>query len=282
MNTIPSTSRIGGSPTLEVEQRGQVRLLRLNRPARRNALDDELGWGLVHALSDAQADPDTAVIALTGNGSAFCAGLDLRAERDLQAHSGMSEEDVNLDDLRWISRFLLTIRQRCDKPVVAGINGPAVGAGLALAMACDLRIMAASATLMSGYARVGGAPDGGLSLTLLEAVGYERALRLLLEVEPIDAVEARSLGLVGEVVDDVALLGCLVDYCQSLAGISHATLRLTKRSLRNAARHQDLEGHLRYELANLQKAFSTDVSYQARQSLNRHGDVPRGQGNVTG
>ena len=249
---------------LEIDQQGPVRLLRLNRPGQRNALNDELGWAIVYALRDAQADPSTAVVAVTGNGSAFCAGLDLKAARDLATHSRMSAEDLAIDDLRWVSRFLLTIRNDCDKPVVAGINGPAVGGGLALAMACDLRIMASTATLVTGYSRVGGAPDGGLSFTLAEAVGYEGALRLMLESTPVTGPQALSMRLVGEVVDIGEFPARLVEYCESLAALPPLTLRLTKRSLRNATRHADLEGHLRYELANLLRAFDTDASKAAR------------------
>ena len=257
-----------------IEQDDRVRVLRLARPEARNALDDELGWALVHAIEDGQADADTAVLAVTGTGPAFCAGLDLRAERDLYRGSRLSEEDRELDDLRWIGRFLLTIRERCDKPVVAAINGPAVGAGLALAMACDLRIMAASATLLTGYARAGGAPDGGLSLTLLEAVGYEHAFGLLLDDAPVTADRALQLGLVGEVVDDGDLAATLRRRCQRLAALPAATTRLTKRSLRSASRHPDLEGHLRYELANLLRAFGTEASVAARARILRDRAAP--------
>jgi len=249
---------------LEIEQQGRVRVLRLNRPDQRNALNDELGWAIVFALRDAQTDPSTAVVAITGNGSAFCAGLDLKAERDLATHSRMSADDLAIDDLRWVSRFLLTIRNDCDKPVVAGINGPAVGGGLALAMACDLRIMASTASLTTGYSRVGGAPDGGLTFTLAEAVGYEAALRLLLESTTVTGAQAMAMRLVGEVVDTDAFPARLIAYCESLAALPPLTLRLTKRSLRNATRHVDLEGHLRYELANLLRAFDTDASKSAR------------------
>ncbi|MBK6664442.1 MAG: enoyl-CoA hydratase/isomerase family protein [Thermoflexaceae bacterium] len=93
----------------------------------------------------------------------------------------MTARDRQLDELGWVSRMLLGPRKSTDKPVVAGINGVAVGAGLSLAMGADMRVMKRSARLMAGYPRIGGSPDGGLSYTLPQAMGYEKAMRFLLE-----------------------------------------------------------------------------------------------------
>src|SRR2546423_12479044 len=107
-----------------------------------------------------------------------------------------------MDDTSWAGRFPLVLRQLCDKPVVAGINGVAAGAGLSLAMAADIRIGAQSLRLIAGYPRIGASPDGGLSWTLPQAIGYEQAMRFLLENRTVDADEALRLGMVGEVVAD--------------------------------------------------------------------------------
>lgn len=250
---------------VEIHQEGKVRTLRLNRPDKMNALSDELAWGIVHAVRDAQADPDTWVIAVTGNGRGFCAGLDLTPSATDGPHpSGMGEQDLYLDDLHWVSRLCYTLREECDKPVVAGINGVAVGAGLSLAMGCDIRIMGEGARLMAGYPRIGGSPDGGLSWTLAQAVGYEQALRFLLENRTVMGTEAKAMGLVGEVVPDDRLQDRLAEYCAQLASISPITARLSKRVVRNATRHQDLEGHLRYELTNIGRAFASNDGKEAR------------------
>ena len=185
---------------LATETVGHVRVLRLDRPERKNALTSSLGWSIVRAVSDAHSDDDVRVVALTGNGDAFCSGLDLGGGDDTPVETGLSDQEQVLDEKGWVGRFLLALRFETDKPVVAGINGAAVGAGLSLAMAADIRIAADSARLHPGYLRAGTSPDGGLTWSLPTLVGHEAALRFLLESRFVDAGEALRLGLVSEVV----------------------------------------------------------------------------------
>ncbi len=244
-------------------QDGHVRTIRLNRPEKMNAISEELAWTVLAEIERAAHDDDTWIIGLTGTGRAFCAGLDLAGDRDID-HSGMSEQDAMLDDLGWVSRFCSDLRYGCDKPIVAGINGVAVGAGLSLALAADIRIMARSARLMAGYPRIGGSPDGGMSYTLSQLIGYEKAMRFLLENRTVHGDEAAAMGLVGEVVDDDAFDHRFAEYCQQLTHLSPITARSTKRVLRAATAHRDLEGQLRYELANIRRAFASNDGREAR------------------
>src|SRR3954466_7110333 len=117
---------------LSAETIGHVRVLRLDRPERKNALTSSLGWAIVRAVAEAHILDDVRVIALTGNGDAFCSGLDLGGSDD-PPDTGLSEQALILDEKGWVARFLLALRFDTDKPVVAGINGAAVGAGLSLA-----------------------------------------------------------------------------------------------------------------------------------------------------
>ena len=160
---------------LIAETVGHVRLLRLDRPERKNAITSSLGWSIVRAVGDAHADDDVRVVALTGNGDTFCSGLDLGGGDDSAVDTGLSEQEQMLDERGWAGRFLLALRFETDKPVVAGINGAAVGAGLSLAMAADIRIAADTARLHPGYLRAGTSPDGGLTWSLPTLVGHETA-----------------------------------------------------------------------------------------------------------
>ncbi len=252
---------------LETSQDGHVRTIRMNRPDKKNALSLELAWGVIHAVEDAAKDDEVWLIALTGTGDAFCSGLDLTPADDGVNHTGLSEQDAYLDDLSWVSRFPLVLREWCDKPIVAGLNGVAVGAGLSLAMAADIRLMAASARLIAGYPRIGGSPDGGLSWTLPQTMGYEQAMRFLLENRTVGADEALRLGMVGEVVPDDRFDARFAEYCQSLTHLSPITARLTKRVVRHATALPDPEGHMRYELLSIQRAFASADGKEARRAF---------------
>jgi 2-(1,2-epoxy-1,2-dihydrophenyl)acetyl-CoA isomerase len=250
---------------LEISEEGRVRTLRLNRPEKKNALSSELAWGIVTAVEEAAKDDDVWVIAITGTADAFCSGLDLGG--DGEDASPLSGHSAFLDDISWVGRFPLVLRQLCDKPVVGGLNGVAAGAGLSLAMSCDIRLMARSARLIAGYPRIGGSPDGGLTWTLPQAIGYEQAMRFLLENRTVDAEEALALGMVGEVVDDDAFGKRLAEYCALLTERSPITTRSTKRTVGKATTPIDLESHVRYELSSIVRAFSSNDAKEARKAF---------------
>ncbi len=252
------------SEQVRVSDAGHVRTIALNRPQVKNALSDELAWAVVNAIDAAAADDDVWVVAVTGTGDAFCAGLDLAMT---ERSSPLSPQNAQLDDLGWVGNFLLAIRRRCDKPVVGGINGVAVGAGLGLAMACDVRLVARSARLMAGYTRIGGSPDGGLTITLPQAMGYERAMRFMMENRTVLGEEAVALGMAGEVVDDARFSERLSAYCQELCRWSPITLRLLKRGMVKSLESTDMEQQLRYELANIRRAFASEDAKEARQAF---------------
>jgi 2-(1,2-epoxy-1,2-dihydrophenyl)acetyl-CoA isomerase len=253
------------SDVVLIEQTGHARIIRLNRPEKKNALDSALAWGVVNAVRDAAEDDDVWVIGITGTGDAFCAGLDL-SDQGANA-TPMGPISDQLDDLHWVGRFLLGIRDQCDKPVVAGINGVAVGAGLGLAMACDIRLMSDAARLMAGYTRIGGSPDGGLTWTLPLAMGYEPALRFMLENRTVLAEEARSLGMVGEICAADAFDGRFREYLAQIASWSPFSIRMTKRGMHRAVRAIDLESQMRMELSNIRRCFETEDAREARKAF---------------
>ena len=249
---------------VKVTDQGHVRTIRLNRPEKKNALSTELAWGVVEAVDAAAKVDDVWVVAITGTGDAFCAGLDLSGSEHV---SPFTAQTAQLDDISWVGHFLLAIRKRCDKPVVGGINGVAVGAGLGLAMATDVRIVAKSARLMAGYTRIGGSPDAGLTITLPQAMGYERAMRFMMENRTANGDDAVAWGMAGEVVDDDKFEARLAEYCQTLCEWSPITLRLLKRGMVKSMESTDMEQQLRYEVSNIRMAFSSEDAKEARQAF---------------
>jgi 2-(1,2-epoxy-1,2-dihydrophenyl)acetyl-CoA isomerase len=234
------------APVLEIQTEGRLRVLRLNRPERKNALNGELLGALTASLREAAHDDEVWAIAITGNGDAFCSGL------DLEAHSSADDRDEPADDRGETSPGHLSVLMRveCEKPILAGLNGVAVGLGLSLAMNADIRIASPSARLHPGYARVATSPDGGLTWTLTRAVGHERAMRFLLEQRMVPASEALDLGLVSEVVgDEHGFEARLLEYGLMLASVAPIAARQTKRLLVRVDEPPDLAAHLDDEIA---------------------------------
>ena len=259
--------RMGSSAVLEEVDAGHVRVLRLNRPERKNALTSELGWALVNAAKRANADDGVRVIAVTGNGDAFCSGLDLGPGEPVEIDTGLSEQQQLLDDYGWVGRFLLAFRLDTDKPVVAGINGVAVGAGLSLAMAADVRIASDSARLHPGYLRAGTSPDGGLTWSLPTLVGHEPAMRFLLESRFVSGTEAFERGLVGEVVPSDDLDGRLLAYCTDIAQQAPLAVRQTKRLVARALFTPNLEARVREEVALARRGLDSQDGQEAVRAI---------------
>jgi 2-(1,2-epoxy-1,2-dihydrophenyl)acetyl-CoA isomerase len=252
---------------LTAETVGHVRVLRLDRPQRKNALTSSLGWSIVRAVTDAHMDDDVRVVALTGNGDAFCSGLDLAGDDDTPAETGLSDQEQMLDEKGWVGRFLLALRFETDKPVVAGINGAAVGAGLSLAMAADMRIAADSARLHPGYLRAGTSPDGGLTWSLPTLVGHEAALRFLLESRFVDADEALRRGLVSEVVPADQLDQRLLEFCGAIAAQAPLAVRRTKRLVARTPLVHDVDARMTDEIRSALAGLNSKDGREAVQAI---------------
>jgi 2-(1,2-epoxy-1,2-dihydrophenyl)acetyl-CoA isomerase len=253
------------APVLEVLSRERLRVLRLNRPDRKNALNGELFGALFAALREAAHDDDVWAIAITGNGDAFCSGLDLDQS---SAAAGSEGDDSSAERDDASSHLSVIMRVECEKPILAGVNGVAVGIGLSLAMNADIRIAAPSARFHPGYARVATSPDGGLTWTLTRAVGYERAMRFLLEQKMLSATEALTLGLVSEVTEsDDGFEERLLDYGQMLASVAPIAARQTKRLLVRIDQPPDLVGHLDDEIKLALHGLASDDSKEAIRAM---------------
>ena len=262
---------------LAVETVGHVRVLRMNRPERKNALTGALGWAIVRAVAEAQADDQVRVVALSGAGDAFCSGLDLGGGDETRPDTGLSDQQLVLDEAGWIGRFLLALRFDTDKPVIVGLNGVAVGAGLSLAMAGDIRIAGETARLHPGYLRAGTSPDGGLTWSLPTLVGHEAAMRFLLESRFVDAQEALRLGLVSEVVPDDRLAERLMEFCEAVAAKAPLAVRRTKRLVARTPLVSDVGARMIEEIRAAVAGLNSDDGKEAVRAIFDKRD-PRFQG----
>jgi 2-(1,2-epoxy-1,2-dihydrophenyl)acetyl-CoA isomerase len=204
---------------LLVTHDGAVQTITLNRPSVLNALDLAMHERLAAAL-DRAAQPDVRALVITGAGRGFCVGQDVgEFPRDAAAVGELLRRHFNP-----AIRALRGLR----KPVIAAINGPAAGAGLALALACDLRLAAASASLVPAFAGIGLVPDSGLSHTLPRLIGSAAAFDWIVSGRRIAAPEAAAMGLVMRVVEDADLAAATDALATQLAAGPTAAIGLTK------------------------------------------------------
>ena len=261
-STPPGETERDRTPVLLEATFAGVRLLTLNRPAKKNALSGALVRAIVAGVAAAADDDEVRVVGLTGAGDAFCAGADLSPRN--RASGGSAGGPITDDD---VVRLVRGIRVDCEKPVVAGINGVAVGAGVALAMCDDIRIASSTARFHPGYARAGSSPDGGLSWTLPQEVGHEHAMRFLLDPQMIDAQAALALGLVGEVVSADEFDEAFRGTCRRIAAVAPQAARQTKRLVTRAGLLADLDAHLRDEVDLARRALASDDGREAVRAI---------------
>ena len=215
---------------LAVEQRGPVRWLRLDRPERRNALTVELVGRLADAVLEAGADPAVRAIAVTGAPPAFCAGGDLADLGAVADRGALAVTEVVYGQFHRLVRALGDV----PVPVVAAVNGPALGAGLDLALACDLRVAGEDAVFASSWIAVGLVPGMGGAHLLTRALGSTRAAELVLLGRSLSAADALAWGLVNEVVAPGELEARVDQLGAHLSGLSAAAVARSKASLRRA------------------------------------------------
>lgn len=213
---------------LVIERDGRVMILTLNRPAQLNALNPELHRLLHTAVIDAAHDAGIGAVVLTGAGRAFCSGGDMGTRKDPSAPPPTLEQRA--DELRRHGETARLLHEM-PKPTLAMINGVAAGAGLALALACDLRVAAGEALLTTSYVNVALSGDLGSSYFLTQLVGAGKARQLMLLGEKIDAAEAHRIGLVNLVADPGTLRETTMRVARRLAEGPAVALRYIKRNL---------------------------------------------------
>ncbi len=221
-----------------------VLTITLNRPDKLNAMTPTLLRELKEAFEQANIDQQVRVVILTGAGRGFCAGADLAAASELMMSGGFSYED----NLNATYNPLILTMQNLQKPILAAVNGVAAGAGMSLALACDIRIAAESASFLQAFVKIGLVPDSGSTWMLPRLIGVTKALELMLTGQRVSAAEALDLGIVNQVVADAGLGLAVTQMAQMFAAAPTKTLGLIKQAV-NFAMTSTLEAAMKNEAA---------------------------------
>ena len=216
--------------TLLSARHDTVLTLTINRPEALNALNRETTQALTAAFQAAARDPEVGAIIVTGAGRAFCAGADLT---EVAARAQVGETDLG-EDLRANYAPMIRAIRACPKPVIAALNGIAAGAGLSVALACDIRIAAAGVPLIVVFARVGLVPDAGSMFFLTRMLGVSKATELAMTAEPLTAEDGMKLGLIAAVVPAEQLMATAMGRATGFAEGPRRTYALIKAGMARA------------------------------------------------
>jgi len=236
--------------TVALTRTDAVLEIRLNRPEKKNALTRAMYDAMADAFAQVDNDPSLRVALLTGTGDTFTSGNDISDFQSRGTGDGRSAA----------SRFLPTISSM-QKPLIAAVNGAAVGIGTTMLMHCDLIVAARSARFVMPFTSLGLVPEAASSLLFPRLLGYQRASALLLLGEPLDASTAHQWGLVNRVVDDEALLDTARGMARRLAGLPPQAVRLAKRLIRHGA--EDVAGRMAEELALFRERLGSPEAKEA-------------------
>jgi len=230
--------------TVKASASNGVLWIALNRPDKLNSFNEQMGVDLLEALKEGEKSPEVRCLVLTGEGKAFSVGEDLSTNKAM-IESG---KPVLLGEVLKTKYNPIVQRiRRMEKPVLAAVNGITAGAGLGLALACDLRAASDRATFHEAFIKAGLVPDSGTSFWLTRVLGLGKAMEVGLLGEPIDAAKALNLGLVNWVFPDATFRGDAAKIAERLARGPTKALGLTKRAL-NRAVVVDMDSALEYEM----------------------------------
>ena len=234
-----------------------VATLTLNRPEALNALSDDIRLGLLEAFARLGADDTVGCIVLTGAGRGFCAGGDVKSMGDRNAR-GFESRAAGIQQ----SNRIPALMHNTPKPIIGMVNGVAVGAGLSMAAACDMRIAARSAKFGTGFIKIGLSGDWGGTYSLTRLVGTAKARELFFTGDMIGADEAARIGLVNQVAEDADLLETTMIMARKIAAMPRITLGYTKKNL-NAAETGDMAMVLDLEAFHQARCSQTEDHKEA-------------------
>lgn len=251
----PAEPNEGYGPEVLYEVRDHVATVTLNRPHRRNAISVRMLELLSETFAAADDDTDVRVVILTGAGKGFCSGLDIK---DAMAGTGIGGNGGGGGGGSFMqTRNLPTvILQEMDTPVIAVLNGAAAGYGLDLALGCDMRLMAASAMLLPGFAKRGVVPESGGTWYLPRLLGWAKAAEISYLGRDIDAAEAERIGLVNKAVADEDLVATALEWATEIAANAPLAIRAMKRLFRHG-QTEDFASHSHHVLLQTMQLFGT-------------------------
>ena len=247
-----------GTDHLLANLAGGILTLTFNRPEARNALSSELLQALGSQLADGEINPEVRCVVITGTGAAFCAGGDVKAMSETNSNGAKSTLDTLIQRQRLNQRATSARLYKMPKPTLAVLPGPAAGAGLSIALACDLRIMSSTAFMTTAFAKVGFAGDYGGSLFMSQLVGTAKARELYFLSDRISAKEAEDLGLTNWVVEPEALQESAAGIAQKLANGPTVAYSYMKENLARALTSADVHDCLDLEASHHIHCGGTD------------------------
>ncbi len=234
---------------IELERRGHVAVATLNRPKSLNALNAALRADTLELCDEVENDDEIRVLVVTGAGRGFCSGVDLRGATPA-AREGSPPQNTRLDEYGWVGRQAMAF-YGITKPTIAAVNGVAAGAGMSLALACDLRVGSENARFKTIFLERSLSPDSGMSFFLPRIIGYGRAADLIFTSRMVDAEEAYRLGLLDRLVGADELVDRAVELGEQIASLPPVAMRSAKRVLQ-----QNLQADLEPALRNESRALS--------------------------
>jgi 2-(1,2-epoxy-1,2-dihydrophenyl)acetyl-CoA isomerase len=247
---------------LQLEKHRAVGILRFNRPERLNAFDGVMVQEVPVALRELLEDESVRVVVITGNGKGFCAGADVNFLMELAAAKDIARGKV----LVGTGSEIVEMIHAAEKPVIAAINGPTAGGGAGIALACDVRIMAQSASIGFTFIRIGLHPDLGCTYFLPRLVGPAKAAELLMTGEMVTAEKALQLGMANHVVPDGELMPAALKLAEAIAEKSPLALRLLKKGLHQTF-EQPLDAMLKQEIYAQSLCFDSKETVEALQKF---------------
>ncbi len=229
--------------SLTLERDEQIAVVTLNRPEKLNAIDRSLHLEMMDACRELRDDDAIRVVIFTGAGRGFCSGADLTADRSRPENPSRAER---LDEYNWVGQQAMMIHRDLDKPTIAAVNGVAAGAGMGLALACDMRVGCENTRFKTVFIERSLSPDSGLSWFLPRIVGVSRAMDLVFTSRSVDADEAHRLGLLDRMSAVENLLADAKELARQIAFWPPVAMQMSRRAMHRSL-DVDLDNQLQYE-----------------------------------